>query len=148
MADAVAHWDRMKPDHREKFAVMLAPLIAASRTKDYETVEKATVQLHTWMISMRDVAPDVLAEAIDVMVNRGVTWMPKPGELKAECAKVIAKRRAAAAKLHADCSTCHGSRWIHTPQGEVRCGCHVRIMTAMNAVGKPLELPAAPDSEA
>lgn len=143
MAEPTIHWDRMKADHRERFAVLLAPLIAASRTKDYETIEKATVQLHTWMISMREVPESILSEAIANLVNAGITWMPKPGDLKAECAKVMASKRKAASALHLNnCE--HSSHFIEGIGGRMeRCPCWKRAQQAMLDVGQAIALPPA-----
>jgi hypothetical protein len=140
VADYVVHWDRMNAAHRERFALMLAPLIAASRTKDYETKERATVQLHTWMLSMREVPAAVLEEAIASLVNAGVKFMPKPGELKAECAKVMATKRKAAAALHLE-SCDHSSQWVDGPNGLERCPCWKRAQQAMADVGQAIALP-------
>lgn len=142
MADPIVHWDRMNPEHRERFGVLLAPLIAASRTKDYETKEKATVQLHTWMISLREVPASILEEAIANLVNAGVTFMPKPGEVKAACAKVMAAKRKAAAALHLEhCD--HASQWIDGPNGLERCPCWKRAQQAMADVGQAIALPSS-----
>ena len=142
MADQIIHWDRMNTEHRARFAVLLAPLIAASRTKDYETKEKATVQLHTWMISMREVPPMIIEEAVAKLVNAGVTWMPKPGDLKAACAKVMAVKRKAAAAIHLeDCD--HSSHWIEIDGRLQRCPCWTRAQAAMAAVGQAIALPPA-----
>lgn len=144
MADQI--WDRMNPEHRARFGVLLAPLIAASRTKDYETPEKATVQLHTWMISMCEVPESILSEAIANLVNRGVTWMPKPGDLKAECAKVMALKRKAAAALHLD--TCeHSSRFIDVSGRMERCPCWKRAQQAMADVGQAIALPPSREDQ-
>lgn len=140
MADPTVIWDRMNSDHRARFAMLLAPLIAASRTKDYETTEKATVQLHTWMISMREVPESILSESIANLVNAGVTWMPKPGDLKAECAKVMAAKRKAAAAVHLeDCD--HSSHFIEIDGKNERCPCWKRAQQAMACVGQAIALP-------
>lgn len=146
MADQIIHWDRLNPEHRERFGILLAPLIAASRTKDYETKEKATVQLHTWMLSMRDVPAPILEEAIANLVTAGVTWMPKPGDLKAECAKVMAAKRKLAAALHLE-SCDHSSHFIENEQGQLeRCPCWKRAQQAMEDVGQAIALPAREDA--
>ncbi len=130
----------MNAEHRARFAVLLAPLIAASRTKDYETTEKATVQLHTWMISMSDVPESILSEAIAKMVNVGVMFMPRPGELKAACAKVMAVKRKAAAAIHLEgCE--HSSHFIEGKNGMQRCPCWKRAQQAMADVGQAIALP-------
>lgn len=147
MAEPTLHWDRMNRDHRERFALLLAPLIAASRTKDYETTEKATVQLHTWMLSLRDVPESVLSEAIANVVNTGVTWMPKPGELKAECAKVMAAKRKAAAQMHLE-SCDHSSHFIENERGLLeRCPCWKRAQDAMASVGQTIALPPSREDQ-
>ena len=153
MADQIIHWDRLNEAHRAAFARMLAPLIAASRSKDYETKEKATVQLHTWMLSMRDVSPVIIEEAIANLITAGVTWMPKPGELKAECAKVMTRKRLEAYEdsLPALCPTCHrekdykGARWkevsINGVDRLVQCDCRTVALEAADRVGQAIALP-------
>lgn len=57
------------------------------------------------------------------------------------------KGRKAARELHlADCS--HSSQWIYNPETRTdeRCPCYVRMMAAVEAIGK-LELPATPSRE-
>lgn len=141
MVDQILYWDRMNEEHRAAFARLLAPLIAASRTKDYELKEKATVQLHTWMVSMREVPPMIIEEAIANLVNAGVTWMPKPGDLKAACAKVMADKRKAAAAIHLE-SCDHSSHFIENTYGRLeRCPCWTRAQHAMASVGQAIALP-------
>ncbi len=140
MADPVIHWDRTNGEHRVRFGRLLAPLIAASRTKDYESTEKATVQLHTWMFSMRDVPAPIIEEAIAHLITTGVTFMPKPGELKAACAKVMAAKRRAVAAVHLE-SCDHDSHFIEVDGRNDRCPCWKRAQQAMAAVGQPIALP-------
>jgi sugar phosphate isomerase/epimerase len=142
VADTV-HWDRRNREHRDRFAVLLTPLILASRTKDYETPEKATAQLHTWMISFQEVHESIIAEAISIMVNRGIEWMPKPRELKEQCAKVMAEKRKAAAALHLD-GCIHSSHWIELDGVNQRCECWKRAIAAAEAVGQQIALPPMP----
>lgn len=98
--------------------------------------------------TLAGIDPGVVAEAAQLLVDEAAAGrkffpIPKAPDWKGACVKVIQKRRVAAAELHKDCDVCHGSRWIDTPQGMARCGCHVRMMAAMDAVGKLLELPEA-----
>ena len=111
------------------------PLITASRTKDFEGADRARVQLHTWMLSLQDVPEAVLTEAVARLVRRGVTWMPKPGELKAVCADVLTERRTAVAKRHLeDCP--HSGHWTEDAHGRmVRCPCWTRAMDAKREIG-------------
>jgi len=149
-------WDRRSADDRRGFAALLAPLIVASRTKDFEG-EKAKPQLHVWMISLHDVPRVVLEDAITALVQRGVTWMPKPGDLRAECAAVVdARRRAvapAAQALIAECVQCDGSGWEYVKDAQgveraQRCGCHRRSMELIAGLPEPIALPPAEDDQA
>ncbi len=136
------YWDRRNAEHRARFGGLLAPLVAASRTKDFDGVERATVQLHAWMLSLQDVPADVLEEAIGHLVRRGVTWMPKPGDVKSECAQVVRHRRAHAARRYL--ATCdHAGYFVENERGQMeRCPCFRRAMTAMSEVAAPLALPS------
>lgn len=94
----------------------------------------------------------VIAEAAQLLVDEASAGrqfypIPKAPDWKAACVKVIQRRRCAIAANETKCEECHGTRWIHkTVNGrsfDVRCECHMRLMAAMDAVGKLLELPAA-----
>lgn len=139
MADQI-FWRRDNEQDRKKFAMLLAPLVGASRTKSFTRHEGTA-----YMLSMQDVPPAILEAAVVQLVQAGVTWMPKPGELKAECAKVMAVKRKAAAALHLEgCD--HSSHFIEVDGKNKRCPCWIRAQQAMEAVGQAISLPPAPDS--
>jgi hypothetical protein len=148
-------WDRREESHRRAFASLLAPLVVASRSKDFEG-ERAKTQLHAWMLSLQDVTREVLAEAIDRLVTRGVTWMPKPGDVRKECADVITERRKALAPraqaITAECDYCQGSGFEPiTVDGvdHVRpCGCRARVRALYEGLPEPIALPPAPEDAA
>lgn len=142
MADQV-FWNRDNEDDRKKFALILAPLVGASRTKSFTRHEGTA-----YILSMQDVPPAILEEAVSSLVKQGVTWMPKPGDLKAECAKVMAAKRKAAAALHLDgCD--HSSQYIYNPETrrDERCPCWTRAQQAMAAVGQAIALPSSREEQ-
>ena len=151
-----AVWDRRSEQDRADFAALLAPLIVASRTKDFEG-EKAKPQLHVWMLSLHDVPKDILRSAVERLLARGVTWMPKPGDVRAECSAVVSERLAAlvpeAERIQAACERCHGSGWAElfdvsgVSRGVTRCDCHGRVLALFAGQPKPIALPPAPTDE-
>lgn len=136
MADQI-FWNRDSEQDRMTFARALAPLVAASRTKTF-TRGEATA----YMLSLQDVPPGILEGAIVALLASGVTWMPKPGELKAECAKVMAAKRKVAAALHLE-SCDHDSHFIEINGRNQRCPCWERAQQAMLDVGQAIALPAS-----
>lgn len=138
MANDQVFWRRDNEEDRQRFATLLLPLVGASRTKSFTRSEGTA-----YILSMQDVPPAILEAAVVRLVKAGVTWMPKPGELKAECAKVMSERRAAAAQLHlSECT--HSSHWIEVDGAMQRCPCWTRAQQAMLEVGQALALPPAP----
>lgn len=103
--------------------------------------------------TLKDIDGGVIAEAAQLLVDEAAAGrkfypIPKAPDWKAACVKVIQHRRKAIAENQPPCELCHGSRWKDTENGLVRCDCHVNLMAAMDAVGKLLELPAAPGQPA
>lgn len=151
-------WDYANPEHRRVFGELLSPLVASAgafELRQWNDPGYARTQLRTWMLSLREVTKDVLAEAVDAMVTRGVTRMPRPGDVRAECAKVITAKRKKAFEtmLVSECVSCRNTRWIDVvdPAGAVRmmrCSCWQTATKAMNAVGNRLALPPSEDEEA
>lgn len=140
-------WDRRNEQDRAEFAALLAPLIVASRSKDFDG-EKAKPQLHVWMMSLHDVPKDVLRESIERLIQRGVTWMPRPGEVRAECSAAVSDRRrvmaARGVAVIAECEECHGSTWRERGDGCVeRCDCHAHALRLQEGLPAPLALPPA-----
>jgi hypothetical protein len=139
-------WDpRSDADHRA-MAQLLAPLVVASQNRNFISPEAAKAQTYTWRLTLADVPPAILEEAIGRIVLRGITWMPKPGEVKDECAKVLAEKRKAAMVLHlGHCD--HSSHYEEfTDRNGVtrtrRCACWRRALTAADQVGLPIQAPA------
>lgn len=153
MADQV-FWRRDNEDDRKKFALILAPLVGASRTKSF-TKHEGTA----YILSMQDVSPAILEDAVGALVKRGITWMPKPGDLKAECAKVMHAKRLQAhdASLPDECPTCgrekdyKGARWkeitINGVERLVMCDCKRIALKAADRVGQALELPPSREDD-
>lgn len=142
MAEQQIFWNRDNEDDRKKFALILAPLVGASRTKSFTRHEGTA-----YILSLQDVSPEILTAAVESMVKQGVTWMPKPGDLKAECAKVMAAKRKAVAAIHLE-SCEHSSHFIENEQGrQERCPCWTRAQQAMAAVGQAIALPASREDQ-
>lgn len=146
MADAPTFWNRDNEEDRTKFAQLLAPLVGASRTKSFTRHEGTA-----YLLSMMDVPPAILEEAVVAMVRRGVTWMPKPGDLKAECVKVLdAKRAAARIEFMKTCPHISGG-WREVVVNGVprmaRCECWNAGKEAADRIGAALELPPAPHED-
>lgn len=144
-------WDRRNEQDRAEFASLLAPLIVASRSKDFDG-EKAKPQLHVWMMSLHDVPKDVLRESVERLIQRGITWMPRPGEVRTECASVVSSRRRAmaarGAAVIAECDECHGSTWREGADGRVsRCDCHAHALRLQEGLPVPLALLSGDRSE-
>lgn len=140
MADHV-FWNRDREEDRVAFARVIAPLVAASRTKTF-TRPEATA----YMLSMQDVPPSILADAVSALLQRGVDWMPKPGDLKTECAKVMAAKRKAAAAVHLQgCD--HSSHFIEVDGRMQRCPCWKRAQQAMSDVGQAITLPPSREDQ-
>lgn len=146
------YFDRTKEADRHAFGVLLAPLIVASRTKDFADPAKAKTQLHVWMLSLGDVPPAILTEAVERLIAEGITWMPRPGDVKVVCCNIVDERRAAAARqakaLQEDCPDCHGTGWadVEGPSAVVRCNCLKRALELIRAAGEAIPRPALPPS--
>lgn len=135
-----AFWDPRSDVDHAAMRDLLAPLIVASRDRSFIERAGAKAQTYTWRISLADVPRPILEEAITRLVQRGVTWMPKPGDVKQECAKVMAEKRKAAAAVHlADCD--HSSHFIEIDGWMRRCACWKRAQQAMAQVGQAIALP-------
>ena len=140
-------WDRHSEADRVQFAMFLQPLVIASREKSFTKAEASV-----YLLTLQDVPRDILALGVTKLLQDGVTWMPKPGDIKSACRAVIeAKRLEAgrqAAALLEDCPDCHGSGWREADGGVVRCTCHKRARALMDGMPEPLALPPSNDPEA
>lgn len=144
-------WNRTVVADRKAFAALLAPLIAASRCKEFDDPASARTQLHVWMISMADVPRPIVSDAVDRLLSQGVTWMPRPGDVKAVCCDIVDEHRRIATRdanaLAADCVQCAGTQWVsHTDEAGVermkRCWCFTRGMELIAEAGQPLKRPS------
>lgn len=97
------------------------------------------------MQCLEDVPRALVASAVGAIVRRGVTWMPKPGELKAECARIRRDERSAAARRHlADCP--HSGHFVEVVAADgveraERRPCWKRAQAEMDAIGAPVSAP-------
>ncbi len=138
-------WNRHDVDDRIQFARFLDPLVIASRTKNFTPAEASV-----YMLTMSDVPREILALGVTRLLEQGVTWMPKPGDIKAACCAVVDERRAAAARqakaLTEDCPDCHGTGWADAegPSAVIRCNCRKRALELVQAAGDALPRPALP----
>jgi hypothetical protein len=144
-------WDRQKQADRAEFARFMAPLVTASRTREFTTAEAIV-----YMMTLGDVPRDVLALGVTQLLEQGVTWMPKPGDIKNACASIVDERRATAARqamaLTENCPDCRGTGWADAegPNAVVRCNCAKRAVELVQAAGAALPrlLPPSGDEAA
>lgn len=141
MADTPKSWDRTSRADQAAMRDLLLPLVAASRSRDFTDTGSAKVQVLAFLQALEDVPRALVAEAVAARVQAGVTWMPKPGELKADCARLRSEARATAAKrILIDCP--HTGHWAEDADGRVdRCACWQRAQAAMAAIGAPVQAP-------
>ena len=146
-------WDFRNKEHLDVFNGLLAPLVLASRSRDFMG-ESARHQLVTWVMALDDIPLDVLSAGVQHLLRR-VTWMPRPGELRAACCDIVEERRKNAGRrakaLMANCDQCEGIGWrFDTVEGvEIarRCVCFERAGDIMRGVPEPIERPALPAHE-
>jgi hypothetical protein len=147
-------WSARDAQHQAYFAALLKPAVRASATTlfDDETVGREVVQ--AWIMQLHDVPRDVLEAGFARVFGQGITWMPKPGEVRAACAAVIDDRRRAVAaqarQLMEACEVCtvdhRGWREVTAPDGIARmqrCECHKAAMLLTEAQPARLALPPA-----
>lgn len=146
MAEKTLHWNRHDEQDRVEFARFLAPLVAASRTKTFTKSEASA-----YLLTLMDVPRDVLAQAVTRLLQAGVTWMPRAGDIKAACCDVVDDRRRLAMKQAAllrDGCDCTPEGWRYRDDGKVeRCLCWVRAQALIAEAGAPLARPALPAAE-
>jgi hypothetical protein len=135
-------WNRHDVEDRLQFARFLDPLVLASRTKNFTAAEASV-----YMLTLADVPREVLARGVTRLLEAGVTWMPKPGDIKHACCDVVDELRATAARqakaLQDDCPDCQGSGWANAegPNAVIRCQCITRALALMDAAGQALSRP-------
>ncbi len=103
------------------------------------------------MRALKDVPPAILGLACERALET-LAWFPEPVKLLDLSAQIIdEQRKAIAAKWLTDCSECYGSRFIDIEVDGVntvhRCGCWIRAMQEIKAVGEPIKRPALPPVE-
>lgn len=140
-----AHWTRSKAD-QAAMGEMLAPLVAASRPREFSNPKAASAIVIAFCQALEEVPRTIVGEAVFAMVSRGIVWFPKPGELKEECARIVGLKRKAAADRHlAECD--HPRHFIEVEINGVprmkRCHCWERAQQAMDDVCAPIALPPA-----
>lgn len=142
-------WNRHDDADRLQFGLLMAPLVTASRTKAFTKAEASV-----YMLTMQDVPKDVVAHGVSRLIEQGITWMPKPGDIKAVCCDIVDERRREAAKraaaLKDECAQCGGSQWVSSLSEGVetvkRCWCFTRGLELIAEAGEPLKRPALPAS--
>lgn len=147
-------WDRHLDTDRVEFARYLAPLVTAARDRKFSKAEASI-----YLLTLQDVPRDILALGVSKLLEQGITWMPKPGDIKHVCCDIVDERRAEAhrhaqALLHCDacqadhCPDCHGSHWqdAEGPNAVIECPCKARVLELMRVAGQALPRPALPAS--
>lgn len=114
--------------------------------------------------TLKDINGGVIAEAAQVLVDQAAAGrkffpVPKAPDWKAECAKVIERRRNEAYRdsLPALCSTCGhekshtGARWktvtVNGVERLTTCDCRTVALEAADRVGQPIALPPSREDQ-
>lgn len=154
MANAPSIWNARMVEHQELFARLLKPAVRASASTLFDDDGVGLEVLQAWIMQLHDVPEDVLFEGFATVFSAGITWMPKPGEVRKACATVINDRRKAAAReaqaLVAACEDCGGTtfRFVVDEAGRervARCDCHRLALQIVDRHPQPLALPPARD---
>jgi hypothetical protein len=142
------YWDRHNEDDRVLFAKFLEPLvIAAWPSKVQRDKNFGRSEALTYMLSLQDVPRDVLALAVTKVIQAGVTWMPRPGDIKHACFEISNQRRAAAVKeattLRAKCPHCNGTglREVDGQNAVTPCTCTAEARKLIEAAGQVVKRP-------
>lgn len=153
MADPI--WDHRSEEHRHVFLALLAPLILASRTRDFHDSARANDQAIAWILALPEIPYPVLEAGRDRLLRRVLPFMPRPGDLRQACAEVVDEQRArigqevAAAK--AQCELRRDGRcvsdFVEIDGKMQRCDCHVRGLQRLQQVAAPVERLALPAAE-
>lgn len=143
-----AFWDRHNRADIDRMKGLLAPLVAASRSRDFADPASARAQVLAFLQGLEDVPPALVEAAVGTIIRRGVTWMPKPGEVKAVCAELRQQARTEAFALAlAGCD--HPHQFVERVDEAgvtrvARCDCWTRATQAQSQVGDPIARPALP----
>ena len=161
MADPI--WNFRNEDHRDRLGRLISPLIVASQTRAFATPETAKNQLIAWCMSLKEVPPALIELAVERLMHRGVTWMPRPGDVLEVCAEIRQEQRSEAARLAKTlteafcevcqaehCLDCHGTGLREAPGHNhlAKCPCKRRALEVIEAAGQPIALPPAPEEVA
>lgn len=148
MAEPV--WNHHNREHRAALGQIIAPLIVASRSRDFVDAARADDQLIAWVMSLKDISAPLLKAGVERLMARGVTWMPRPGDLREACCDIVDEQRAIVAKralaLQAECPHCRDSRGLRENEHGlmVRCDCAIAAAALMTQASAPLARPALP----
>jgi hypothetical protein len=140
MSNETVFWDVRSDDDHALMARFLAPLIVASQNRNFIDKQAAKAQTYAWRLTLADVPKPIVEQAIANLVARGVTWMPKPGDVKKECAEVVNQKRKLVRQHFLESCT-HSSQWIEGERGLERCPCWLGMQKALEQVDRPIELP-------
>jgi uncharacterized Zn-binding protein involved in type VI secretion len=148
VADKRVFWNRHDEGDRVAFVQYLAPLVTASRTKTFTKAEASV-----YLLTLQDVPRDALALAVTRLIENGITWMPRPGDIKTVCCAVVDERRAlvnvTAQKIQGDCLQCvHSKGWMEVTVNGIaamdHCDCWRRAKALLDGADEPLARPALP----
>lgn len=150
------YWNRHNNNDRRAFAELLKPLVIASRLKTSAKLEFTASETSTYMLTLDDVPHQILIDAISKLLRDGITWMPRPGDIKAACADVVdAARRLAqerAKEFQQNCTVCAKDGWERlSVKGQWtvrRCECWRRGIALLDAAGTPIARPQLPAHDA
>ncbi len=153
VAEKPRYWDRHSDADRTQFARFLDPLvIAAWPSPEMRRKHFSKVEAQVYMITLLDVPREILALGVTKLLEDGVTWMPKPGDIKAACADVVDSRRKVLAeqaqRMLTDCGDCQGTGWRNAegPNAVESCSCKKRAAQLMATADHPIQRPALPES--
>lgn len=154
MGSPATIWKPRDPEHVRHFAAYLKPFQRASGSRLFDDPTVTTETVQAWILTLGDVPADVLEEARARVLAEGITWMPRPGDVKRHCVAIVGERiRAIAIEAKAlteQCERCHGSGWteveIEGYARVTRCGCHAAVMQIMAGAPKALPMPTERDA--
>jgi len=147
-------WSPRNAQHVAYFSALLKPAVRASATTLFDDAQVGLEVVQAWVMQLHDVPQDVLEEGFAAVFSAGITWMPKPGEVRKACAEVITARRRVLADraraLQEECEECapdmRGWREVVGDDGVVRmarCMCHKAALALTETAPAALALPPA-----
>lgn len=157
MADKPLFWDRHNAQDRAAFVRFIEPLaVAAWPSPEMRQKHFNAASALVYMLTLQDVPRDVLALGVTQLLQDGVTWMPRPGDVKQACCDVVDQRRAFAVReaqqVQDRCLICVDSKgWmtVHVNGAEKvdRCDCWKRAKAILDGADQPLTRPALPPAQ-